>query len=531
MALNSGPSSSHNVTPPLPFLSMSNGEDLGSNNLFPSLSHVNNDVSNTMDTLPVIASSEEQNSSPVHMNQTKQDEMYPKPKAVVEPPKRMPGHHHSHTRELNLIKYKKKYQRLKKLVKRLIFENAAIADEIVQTDAKFQRAKVERKFLLKQLLEYHSMPREPLPPPMQTFIPPPPPEILVHPSPEIQLPPTIQQSAKPKAIKVRIKKVAPPAKSKKETEVTVAATKGTIHVEETKSNEASTSPQDAKGDPPVKPKRKKPGTAIKRKVQPIPVDAKGKPVFPIVLGGLTVHSLGDIVWDRPGFHSERYIWPVGFCSSRYYPSMKTPDMKCIYTCKILDGGYGPTFVMSPEDDSENSIEASSATACHCVVLKAINKARGKEATNTGSGPEFFGFSHPTIQYLLQSLPNARKCAKYQWVKFELPKGKTSESSMDESSPNTMRNLTLTSAASNISEVPSPGFDSDMLGFQLKSTSGDPSLDLGTPISPPQSSLSSPLQLSPKMNASTMSPSASSQPSFIIPPSSPLFHFDDDGLPD
>lgn len=29
------------------------------------------------------------------------------------------------------------------------------------------------------------------------------------------------------------------------------------------------------GTPPVKPKRKKPGTAIKRKVQPITVDAKG----------------------------------------------------------------------------------------------------------------------------------------------------------------------------------------------------------------------------------------------------------------
>lgn len=55
-----------------------------------------------------------------------------------------------------------------------------------------------------------------------------------------------------------------------------------------------------------------------------------------------VREYFQIVWDRPGFHSERYIWPVGFCSSRYYPSMKTPDMKCIYTCKILDGGYGPT---------------------------------------------------------------------------------------------------------------------------------------------------------------------------------------------
>ncbi len=50
--------------------------------------------------------------------------------------------------------------------------------------------------------------------------------------------------------------------------------------------------------------------------------------------------------------------------------------------------------------------------------------------------------------------------------------------MDESSPNTMRNLTLTSAAPSMSQLPSPGFDSDMLGYQLKSTSGDPSLDLG-----------------------------------------------------
>ena len=47
--------------------------------------------------------------------------------------------------------------------------------------------------------------------------------------------------------------------------------------------------------------------------------------------------------------------------------------------------------------------------------------RGRDASNTGSGPEFFGFSHPTIQYLIQSLPGARKCSKYQWVKFELPK--------------------------------------------------------------------------------------------------------------
>ena len=33
------------------------------------------------------------------------------------------------------------------------------------------------------------------------------------------------------------------------------------------------------------------------------------------------------------------------------------------------------FEMCPEDDPDHPIIASSATACHCVVLKAVNKAR------------------------------------------------------------------------------------------------------------------------------------------------------------
>jgi hypothetical protein len=50
-----------------------------------------------------------------------------------------------------------------------------------------------------------------------------------------KLPPEVPPVAKPKAIKVRIKKVAPATKSKKETEATVLA-KGII-TEEIKSNE------------------------------------------------------------------------------------------------------------------------------------------------------------------------------------------------------------------------------------------------------------------------------------------------------
>ena len=80
------------------------------------------------------------------------------------------------------------------------------------------------------------MPREPLPPPTNLFIPPTPPEILVHPPPppEIKLSPEVPPPAKSKAIKVRIKKVAPPTKSKKDNDGTVL-TKGIM--EEPKSNE------------------------------------------------------------------------------------------------------------------------------------------------------------------------------------------------------------------------------------------------------------------------------------------------------
>ena len=53
-----------------------------------------------------------------------------------------------------------------------------------------------------------------------------------------------------------------------------------------------------------------------RRVQPIERDADGKPKLPQQIGVLTVHSLGTIVTDRPNFHNERYIFPVGYTVSR-----------------------------------------------------------------------------------------------------------------------------------------------------------------------------------------------------------------------
>lgn len=41
-------------------------------------------------------------------------------------------------------------------------------------------------------------------------------------------------------------------------------------------------------------KKRKLADGSRKLVQPIPLDSSGRPVFPIVLGGLTVYSLGEV---------------------------------------------------------------------------------------------------------------------------------------------------------------------------------------------------------------------------------------------
>jgi len=290
--------------------------------------------------------------------------------------------------------YKEKFKKLRRKAKNLVFENAALSDEIAYTEQLLIKAKGERKMLLKKLFHYLPMTESQA---LQSTA------ALKSLAASFQgnLPPTVLGPMPPSEHN-------PTQSSKKK--------KGSKNISPKKRKESMV----RQGDSSEKPKRKKPGTAMKRKVQSIPVDEEGMPVFPLVLGGLTVHELGEVVYDRPGFHSQRYIWPVGYCSSRLYPSMITPENRVVYTCKILDGGSEPVFEITPEDCKEQPITASTATACHCAVLRRLNKARGKETTNTGSGPEFFGYSHPTVQFLIQSSSDVGNLERYKWVKFELP---------------------------------------------------------------------------------------------------------------
>ncbi|XP_073706691.1 transforming growth factor beta regulator 1 isoform X2 [Garra rufa] len=293
-------------------------------------------------------------------------------------------------------KYQLKYMRLRKAARAMIFENAALYDEIAHLEEKFVRAKEDRRFLLKSLLQYQSLAEgESVPTPSCSTHPP---VALSSSTPGgAALPGSHNQATGlPGSEDSLLKK---PKKERKE--------RGRENGREELMKK-------------ICKKRKVAEGGVRKFVQPISLDSSGRPVFPIVLGGLTVYSLGEIITDRALFHDETAIYPVGFCSTRVFASMKNSDQKCLYTCQIKDGGQGPQFEIAPEDDPQNAIVASSALTCHANLLKAIAARRGRPLANiVPSGADFFGFSHPTIQNLIQSCPGARKCSNYQWVRFEV----------------------------------------------------------------------------------------------------------------
>ncbi|XP_013415518.1 transforming growth factor beta regulator 1 [Lingula anatina] len=285
-------------------------------------------------------------------------------------------------------KYKLKYKRLRKVVKQVMFLNAALCDEVVKAEERVIRSREERRFLLKKLFQYqtlsdatsrvgggHSRAKPPSISP------------IFNSGPSSVTPQGMLGSDTPK---VKVKKEV----KKKEVNST-EVTKG---------------------------KSKKPKPPAPKLIQPIPSDSSGRPIFPIELGTLTVYSIGEVVCDRAGYHSNDYIYPVGFCTTRLYASLDDPLKQCIYTCKITDNGPKPKFEICPDDNPSVVFASDSASECHRMLLERIRRISGVDLVEAkGKGPDFFGFSHPTIQNLIQNCPGVKKCISYHWVKFELCK--------------------------------------------------------------------------------------------------------------
>jgi hypothetical protein len=145
-------------------------------------------------------------------------------------------------------------------------------------------------------------------------------------------------------------------------------------------------------------------------------DSDGKPTMPLKFGSLEVMSLGKVMVGNDRFWSRRYIFPVGYVSRRPYYSVKFPDTKCYYVQELLASEtepISPVFKLTCEDEPDRPIYGSSASSVWATLLDRIRPQReqimGRPLNSSISGPEQYGFSHPSIHSLIEALPGASNC--------------------------------------------------------------------------------------------------------------------------
>jgi hypothetical protein len=163
----------------------------------------------------------------------------------------------------------------------------------------------------------------------------------------------------------------------------------------------------------LKKKNKKKKSLKIRKIQPVATGEDGNPIFPIKLGLISLENLGVIVTDRETFHNERYIYPVGYKITREYWSTRDPDAVVTFTCEIQDGGSAPSFIVTPTDYPQDQVVSSSPSGAWGQIFKLACELRNAEPPKATAGPEYFGFTQPTIAYMIEKLPNASLCKNYQ----------------------------------------------------------------------------------------------------------------------
>eukprot|EP00002_Diphylleia_rotans_P013024 TRINITY_DN2536_c0_g2_i1.p1 TRINITY_DN2536_c0_g2~~TRINITY_DN2536_c0_g2_i1.p1 ORF type:complete len:2293 (-),score=494.09 TRINITY_DN2536_c0_g2_i1:306-7184(-) len=157
-----------------------------------------------------------------------------------------------------------------------------------------------------------------------------------------------------------------------------------------------------------------PPASNQRKMPVVERDQDGRPILPITFGSMTLHNLGTIEYKRDMYHTDRYIYPIGYQCSKNYFSTQNAEERDNYLCEIIDGGLKPKFKITWCDGKQERI-GENPTSVWTEVVKITSAIRSidRKGSPSVSGPEYFGIAHATIQQLIQELPNARLCTKFK----------------------------------------------------------------------------------------------------------------------
>jgi hypothetical protein len=161
-------------------------------------------------------------------------------------------------------------------------------------------------------------------------------------------------------------------------------------------------------------------------IDSIPMNEQHQVLFPFPVGKgvneVQIINLGEVMPQKAGYDTTRYVFPLGFTSRRRYLSCKHPGQRTTYTNRILmteDQGEFPLFEVVADDDLQNPIGGHSCSGVWKTVKMRANETRKTPIKNASpSGPDYFGLSYPLVTFLIQRLPHVTECKKYISQEFK-----------------------------------------------------------------------------------------------------------------
>ena len=106
----------------------------------------------------------------------------------------------------------------------------------------------------------------------------------------------------------------------------------------------------------------------------IETDEDGNIKYPLIIHqSLRIMDLGYVDYERPWYHTQSNIFPIGFKSVRTHSSMISLGQRADYTCEILDGGDKPQFRVTSSEDPDNSVTRDSTSGCWLEFAKKIEE--------------------------------------------------------------------------------------------------------------------------------------------------------------
>lgn len=128
---------------------------------------------------------------------------------------------------------------------------------------------------------------------------------------------------------------------------------------------------------------------------------------PVTINQIKLISLGEIVYDRVNYHSDSYIYPVGYQIERELKSIYNTKKTTICRGTILDGGESPIFQVECLDKSKMIFQGNNPSYPWSQIRSAVENKKAY-----CSGPPAFGLKNNIIIYLIERLPNANRCVNY-----------------------------------------------------------------------------------------------------------------------